>query len=91
MTCCNRIRIAGIIAFFIIGCCLFYSCDSRKKEVQNKVEEMQSTAIKIPYDQMECWTNDSVSAISPWNTAKLKLVHYVDSATCSSCLTKAVI
>lgn len=85
MICCNRKRIAVIIAFFIIGCCLFYSCDSQKKEVQNKVEEMQSTAIKIPYERMACWTNDSVSAISIWDIAKLKLVHYVDSAMCSSC------
>lgn len=85
MICCNRKRIAVIIAFFIIGCCLFYSCDSQKKEVQNKVEEMQSMSIKIPYERMACWTNDSIYAISPWNIAKLKLVHYVDSATCSSC------
>lgn len=85
MTYYNRIKISGIIPFFIIGCCLFVSCDSRKKEVQNRVEEMRSTAIKIPYERMACWTNDSISANSPWNIAKLKLVHYVDSATCSSC------
>ena len=81
----NRIKIAGCTPFFIIGCCIFNSCDSQKKDVQGLIEKMRSSAITLPYDRMSCWTNDSVPAKSQWNTAKLKLVHYIDSATCSSC------
>ena len=53
--------------------------------MQETVEKMQQKAIEIPYDRMACWTNDSILEISPWKKAKMKLVHYIDSATCSSC------
>lgn len=53
--------------------------------MQETVEKMQQKAIEIPYDRMACWTNDSILEISPWKKAKMKLVHYIDSATCSTC------
>lgn len=68
----------------MIGCYLS-ACNPRKAEVQRKVEQMQASVMAIPYEEMECWATDSVISGSPWNKAKLKLVHYVDSATCSSC------
>lgn len=80
----NRIRTTGYILLSTI-CSIICACNSQKKELQEKVEELQSTAIDIPYDRMDCWTSDSIKAISPWNKAKLKLVHYVDSASCSTC------
>ena len=39
---------------------------------------------------MECWTSDSILEDRPWNKAKLKMVHYVDSATCSTCYLQKV-
>ena len=46
---------------------------------------MQSTPISIPYNQMACWASDSLLKTAPWKHAKLKLVHYLDSAMCHSC------
>lgn len=80
----NRKTIAGYILLSVI-CYLITACNSQKKELQEKVEKLQQTAINIPYDRMACWTSDSIKAISPWNKAKLKLIHYVDADMCSTC------
>lgn len=53
--------------------------------MQETVEKMRQKAIEIPYERMDCWTNDSIIDVSPWQKAKMKLVHYIDSATCSTC------
>ena len=78
-------RERGYILSFIIGCCILTACNSHKEDVQKALEKMQSSTICIPYERMECWTSDSILEDRPWNKAKLKLVHYVDSATCSTC------
>jgi hypothetical protein len=93
MTLKNEIRIVGyILLLAIVNCGLLSACNSQKKELQEEVEKLQSKAIEIPYEQMACWACDSIVAISPWNKAKLKLVHYLDSATCTTCyLQKAAI
>lgn len=74
-------------AILLVALYIFFlsACNSHKKEIQKVVEKMQSAIIDIPYERMECWSSDSVFEVSPWNKAKPKLVHYVDSATCSSC------
>ena len=83
--------IADYILLSAICCCMLCACNYQKKEFQEKIEKLQSTAIDIQYKKMACWTSDSIWEISPWNKAKLKLVHYVDSAMCSTCyLQKAV-
>ena len=88
----KQVRIVDSILLYAISCCLLCACNSQNKDLQEKVEKMQSKAINIPYDRMSCWASDSIKAISPWNKATLKLVHYVDSATCSTCyLQKAAI
>ena len=78
-------RKIGYILSFTIGCCIITACNSHKEDVQKALEKMQSSTICIPYERMECWTSDSILEDRPWNKAKLKLVHYVDSATCSTC------
>lgn len=86
----NRMRKVGCFLLLAMGCCYLTACNSRKAEVQKKVEQMQASVITVPYEQMECWATDSVISDSPWNKAKLQLVHYVDSATCSSCYLRKV-
>lgn len=67
-------------------------CNSFKNKVKKNVELMQSTPISITYEDFKCWTNDSIKKNAPWKYAKLKLVHYIDSAQCSTCyLTKLII
>lgn len=83
----RRIFRIMLIAYNIV---ILFSCSSQKKEFQNNIEKMQSKKITIPYDQMACWTSDSILDISPWRNAKYKLVHYVDSASCSSCYLQKV-
>lgn len=70
---------------------IFSACDSRKKEVQERVEKMQSSKVTIPYEKMECWTSDSLRSVDSWKHAKLRLVHYADSASCSSCLLQKLV
>ena len=81
----KRNRITGRVLLFIMGCCLLAACNSQKRGLEEKIEKLQSKAIEMPYERMACWASDSIKAISPWNKAKLKLVHYVDSVTCSTC------
>ena len=69
----------------IICCLLFSSCNSFKNDVETKIKQMQSEPISIPYDKMECWSTDSIKSEQPWNKAKIKLVHYIDSVQCSTC------
>ncbi len=78
-------RTIGCIFFYIVSISLFCTCSSHKKELRGIVEHMQSQTITIPYEQMTYWTTDSILDISPWKDAKLRLIHYVDSKTCSSC------
>ena len=73
------------LLLLVIGCSYLIACNSHEHDVQKNVEKMQSSAIAIPYDKITCWASDSIIEISPWNKAKMKLVHYVDSATCSTC------
>lgn len=80
-----KIKTADYILLTAIGCYILSACNSHKAEVQATVEKMQSSTITIPYERMECWASDSILEDRPWNKAKLKLVHYVDSATCSTC------
>ena len=78
-------RFVSYILLSAISCCLIVSCNSQKREMQETLEKMQQKAIEIPYDRMACWTNDSILEVSPWKKTKMKLVHYIDSATCSTC------
>lgn len=86
----HRIKTAGYILLIAMGYYSLSACNSHKAEVQATVEEMQSSAITIPYERMECWASDSILEDRPWNKAKLKMVHYVDSATCSTCYLQKV-
>lgn len=69
----------------------FPSCKSSKKKIQESIEQMRSNPVYVPFDEMECWTNDSIRLTSPWKTAEMKLVHYLDSATCSSCYLQHIV
>lgn len=71
--------------FLIAAFSLITACESNKSKIKKTIEQMQSAQIEIPYDKLDCWTSDSIKEISPWKKAKLKLVHYIDSAQCSSC------
>lgn len=77
-----------VILSFVV--CLFLAaCDSSKDKIKRNIEEMSSTPISVPLDEMKCLTHDSIQDRAPWKYAKLKLVHYIDSVTCTSCyLTK---
>ena len=80
-------------AILLVALYIFFlsACNSHKKDIQKVIEKMQSAIINIPYERRECWSSDSVLEVSPWNKAKLKMVHYVDSATCSSCYLQKIV
>lgn len=71
--------------FLIVVSSFIAACDSNKNKIKKTMEQMESAPIVIPYDKLDCWSSDSIKKISPWEHAKLKLVHYIDSAQCSSC------
>ena len=77
------------IFLFFAYCVVIFACNSHEKEFQN-IEAMQSEKTTIPYELMDCWANDSVTEVSPWKNAKYKLIHYIDSASCSSCYLQKV-
>lgn len=82
-------RHSRIFMLFAYSVVILFSCTSHEREFQN-IEKMQSEKTNIPYEQMDCWANDSVQKVSPWKNAKYKLIHYIDSASCSSCYLQKV-
>lgn len=85
----KKMRLTGCM-LFIAATIILSACNSQKKEILERIEQMQSSKITIPYEKMECWTSDSLKSVASWKHAKLRLVHYVDSASCSSCLLQKV-
>lgn len=88
----KRLKIMRVTCYILLiaASIILSACNSQKKEIQEKIEQMQSSKIIIPYEKMECWTSDSLKSAASWKHAKLRLVHYVDSASCSSCLLQKV-
>lgn len=82
----RRSRIFILFAYSVV---ILFSCSSHEREFLN-IEKMQSEKTDIPYEQMVCWANVSVQKDSPWKNAKYKLIHYIDSASCSSCYLQKV-
>lgn len=82
----SKIRIFMLFAYSIV---VLFSCNPHEKEYMN-IERMQIGKTTIPYDKMECWASDSILNVSPWKNAKYKLIHYIDSASCSSCYLQKV-
>lgn len=75
----------NIVIISIVGYIFFTACNNSKDKMQKKIQQMQSMSISIPYSKMECWFNDSLSSINRYEHTRLKLVHYVDSAQCTTC------
>lgn len=71
--------------FSLVYCILFTACNDSKDKMQHNIRQMQSTPISIPYSDMVCWSEDSISPIDLCKQAQLKLVHYVDSVQCTTC------
>lgn len=73
---------------FFIGLCtliaiILFSCTNSNA---SKLKMMQSTKIKIPYEEMTCWLNDSMLVNRPWESERAnKYIVYIDSSLCSSC------
>lgn len=66
------------------------ACNNSNDKMQEKIQQMRSMSISIPYNKMECWSNDYLSSINRYEHTKLKLVHYVDSAQCTTCYLQSV-
>ena len=76
--------------FSLVCCILFSACNDPKDKMQHNIRQMQSTPISIPYSDMVCWSEDSISTIDLCKQAQLKLVHYVDSVQCTTCYLQKV-
>lgn len=74
-----------ILSISCIIAVLFSACDSASDRMKNVMRKMRSVPVNLSLDKMECWTTDSILLVCPWKHAKYKLVHYVDSTTCSTC------
>ena len=78
-------RIVGLITMsFVLG------CKSPKDKIRHNIKVLEENPISIPYNQMMCWTNDSLKNDSPNEQAKLKLVVYMDSSQCTECEIKTM-
>lgn len=63
-------------------------CKSPKDKGIERIQEMMQKPISIPFAKMSCWINDTIQENRPWEDAKLKLVVYTDSNSCSECTLK---
>lgn len=78
-------RYIYFIILLFVYCLLFTACKDSKQKMQDDIRHMQSSPISMPYSDMVCWAEDSISPIELCQKAKLKLVHYVDSVQCTTC------
>ena len=82
-----------ILCFLIIGLSLFCSmvicgCGHHQSKVEDTIRLMCSQKVRIPFETMSCWVNDSMQYSRPWENASMKLVVYTDSTQCSTCTLK---
>lgn len=75
----RKLTIVFLLSYVLIACNL------GDKKLEEALEKLESTPIILPYDELICWTSDSIREIAPWKHASLKLVHYVDSTECTTC------
>ena len=80
----NRIFIISLLCSVL----LYMGCKSPEEKIEEIITQMKSKPVSIPFSEMSCWINDSVQAIRPWEEAKLKLVVFTDSSSCSECTLK---
>ena len=71
-----------LCVMFIIG------CTSKGSEIDLIYNQMTSKPVSIPFSQMSCWINDTIQQKRPWECAKMKLIVYTDSTSCSDCTLK---
>lgn len=69
---------------------LFICCRSQKGNALEKIKELKTKQIIIPYSEMSCWINDTIQRIRPWEKAQMKLIVYTDSTNCSECALKTM-
>lgn len=74
-----------IILFFLF---VIEGCSSHDSNVENIIQKMKSCPVNTNFDQMSCWLNDSMQKNRPWEKAKMKLVVYADSTSCTECTLK---
>lgn len=67
---------------------LCVGCKSPKEKIEDTINQMKSNPVSIPFSYMSCWINDTIQIDRPWENAKLKLVVYTDSSSCSKCTLK---
>ena len=67
---------------------LCVGCKSSKEKIEDTINQMKSTPVSIPFSYMSCWINDTIQIDRPWENAKLKLVVYTDTSSCSKCTLK---
>lgn len=77
-------RTSKFVVLFVIAY-LVLSCESPKDRILHNIKVMEGAPISIPYNQMLCWTYDSLKNDYPNEQAKLKLVVYMDSSQCTEC------
>lgn len=76
---------------FIINLLLFvtliFGCCSNNK-IYEALQTMKSHSVNMPFCKLSCWINDTIQINRPWENAKMKLIVYTDSSSCSECTLK---
>lgn len=65
-------------------------CKSSRDKVKNKLENMKTKPVYIPYGKMLLWTKDSTQDKCPNRQTEFKLVVYIDSTHCTECALKGM-
>lgn len=60
-------------------------CKSSKDDITSQLKKMTAKHVFIPYEQMFCWSNDSLQSKHPSKHVEYKLIIYIDSLQCSTC------
>lgn len=71
--------------FVFVSCIFLAGCNPSKLKIEKNIKQMQSMRVKIPIDNLDYWTSDSLEDPIIYERARLKLVVYVDSTECSMC------
>ena len=77
----------SVVVSLCICAVLFGACDNDKVAFKDKIALLQSNALYLPLDSMNCVAaNNGDSVIRKNDFVGMKLVVYTDTAACSSCV-----
>ena len=81
----KRRHCVRFLLIILVGIPFCIACDDKSSTYEKEIIRLQSRPLCVPLEKMKCMTSAVDSSLKNKFNAKIKLVVYTDTATCSSC------